>query len=475
MSRGDTARWMLVGVLGVSAVSCVVVGLRGSVGAGAATEAAKAATVGTTSRHHSPVWSPRRVPQPFVAAVGATNLAATLAQLGVGTDSCFRVDAVGAGTIARSGETNPITPASTEKILNAAGSLGVLGPESTFKTSVVSSAAPANATLDRVWLVGGGDPVLSSPEWTAKREGERDYTGLTGSFTPLAKLADAVAATGVRAIPGGVIGDSSKYSTPPYLAIWPESDRVEVGALGALVVDDGFDLATGTLASDPVLAAAATLSTMLVARGIAVGPPSKGTAPATAPELASIHSAPLTGLVTEMLSASDNGTAERLALAVGKATSGSGTTAAGIAGITAALRAAGVDLTGVSLVDASGLSAQNRLTCDSLLETLDLGSRPRFRAMVEGLAIAAKRGTLLERFKGTPIEGRLFAKTGTLTGVAGLAGLFDVAGGTGTPRFATIFTGRFTNAGGIDLTTQAAQAINAYPQAPPADQLVPPP
>jgi serine-type D-Ala-D-Ala carboxypeptidase/endopeptidase (penicillin-binding protein 4) len=472
VSRGDTARWVVTGVLGVAAVGCLFVGLRESSDAGAA---AGPPTTGPASAHRSPVWSPRRVPEPFVVAVGATNLQASLDSLVAGTDSCFRVDAAGAGTVARSGEGTPVTPASTEKILNAVGSLGVLGAESTFTTSAVSSATPTNGAVDRVWLVGGGDPVLSTPEWTAMREGESEYTGLTGTFTPLTKLADAIAATGVKTIPGGIIGDSSEYTTPLYLPTWPALDRSEVGALGALVVDDGFDLATGTLAPDPALSAAATLSTMLVARGIAVGPPSTGVAPAGATPLASIHSAPLTDLVTEMLSASDNGTAERLALAVGKATSGAGTTAAGIAGITDTLRTAGVDLTGVTLVDASGLSAQNRLTCNSLLETLELGAQPRFRAMVDGLAIAAKRGTLLERFGGTPLEGRLFAKTGTLTGVAGLAGLFDVGAGTGTPRFASVFNGGFTNAGGIGLTNQAAVAVNAYPQSPPPDQLVPAP
>ena len=109
------------------------------------------------------------------------------------------------------------------------------------------------------------------------------------------------------------------------------------------------------------------------------------------------------------------------------------------------------------------------------METLDLGSRPKYHAVVDGLAIAAKRGTLLERFGGTPLEGRLFAKTGTISGVAGLAGLFDASAGTGTPRFATLFNGGFSKAAGIDLTTQAAEAVNAYPQSPPVEVLVPAP
>ena len=43
------------------------------------------------------------------------------------------------------------------------------------------------------------------------------------------------------------------------------------------------------------------------------------------------------------------------------------------------------------------------------------------------------------------------------------------------PRFAGVFNGGFSNAGGIDRTTAVAQAVAAYPQSPPAAELVPSP
>jgi D-alanyl-D-alanine carboxypeptidase len=95
--------------------------------------------------------------------------------------------------------------------------------------------------------------------------------------------------------------------------------------------------------------------------------------------------------------------------------------------------------------------------------------------VVEGLAVAGQRGTLAERFGGTAVAGRLWGKTGSLNGVAGLTGLFDVSAGSGTPRFATVFNGDFTESGGRQLTASAAAAIDAYPQSPPAEQLVPVP
>ncbi len=468
MSRGTTARRVLAGVLAIAAIGCLVVAFR--------TPADAEVQEGSdTPPPATPVWSPRRSPQSFVVAVGSTNLQRTLDELATGTQSCFRVDVDGLGTVAAGGSAPTVIPASTQKVLTAAGTLGALGPEFTFTTSAVGTAPPEGGVLDRIWLVGGGDPVLSTAEWTAKQAAEPEYGGLTDSFTPLASLADSIVAAGVRAIPGGVIGDGSAYSTPPTLPTWNESYRSEIGPLGALVVDDGFDPVTGQQVPDPALAAAGQLSALLVARGVAVGPPTTGAAPNDSVEVASIRSAPLPALVTELLSASDNGTAEAFALAVGKATTDTGTVTAGTAGILAALQDAGVDVGGVTLVDGSGLSRENQVTCGALIQTLGLGVQPRYRSVVEGLAIAGQRGTLAERFGGTALVGRLWGKTGSLNGVAGLTGLFDVSDGTGTPRFATVFNGDFTESGGRRLVGSAAEAIAAFPQSPPADQLVPAP
>ena len=175
---------------------------------------------------------------------------------------------------------------------------------------------------------------------------------------------------------------------------------------------------------DPALAAAADAGQPARrARGVAVGSPSTGTAPAQAAEVASINSAPLSTLVTEMLSASDNGTAESLALAVGRQTADTGTTAAGLAGITSTLTSAGVDLTGVSLVDGSGLSAQDRLTCNALAAD----PRPRGAARAtgpwsRGWRSLAQRGTLTDRFAGTPIQGRLLGQDGHAHRIGGARG-----------------------------------------------------
>jgi D-alanyl-D-alanine carboxypeptidase/D-alanyl-D-alanine-endopeptidase (penicillin-binding protein 4) len=68
---------------------------------------------------------------------------------------------------------------------------------------------------------------------------------------------------------------------------------------------------------------------------------------------------------------------------------------------------------GVTLVDGSGLSDENRLTCDALLRVLQHDAVDD--AVGAGLAVAgAAGGTLSDAFAGTPLEGVLRAKTGTL-------------------------------------------------------------
>src|SRR3546814_1337415 len=56
------------------------------------------------------------------------------------------------------------------------------------------------------------------------------------------------------------------------------------------------------------------------------------------------------------------------------------------------------------------------------------------------LAVAGRDGTLARRFVGTPVAGRLRAKTGSLDGVAALGGYVDNRSGT-TLAFAYVVNG----------------------------------
>ena len=191
------------------------------------------------------MWSPRRVPQPLVDAVGAQRLQSRLdAELG-GGQSCVVVNA-GSGDIASHNPNLALAPASTEKLLTGLAAMSALGSDFKYETKAVAPAAPAGGTVDRLWLVGSGDPSLSTPDYPGmvesnpRRNTEEQASGPSKSTTSLATLADAVAATGVRNIPGGVQGDDSRYETVRYVPSWPAVPyRSRVGPIGALTVNHG--------------------------------------------------------------------------------------------------------------------------------------------------------------------------------------------------------------------------------------------
>jgi serine-type D-Ala-D-Ala carboxypeptidase/endopeptidase (penicillin-binding protein 4) len=83
-------------------------------------------------------------------------------------------------------------------------------------------------------------------------------------------------------------------------------------------------------------------------------------------------------------------------------------------------------LTGVAIADGSGLSRRNRAT--PLFQTqllITLLARPEAVAFRDSLPLAGVRGTLRQRYRSPELQGRLWGKTGTLTGVKSLAGYFE--------------------------------------------------
>ncbi len=80
--------------------------------------------------------------------------------------------------------------------------------------------------------------------------------------------------------------------------------------------------------------------------------------------------------------------------------------------------------------DASGLSVHNRITPRSAVRLLLWADgQPWREAWRSTFPAGGVSGTLARRFKGTPLEGRILAKTGTLRGVNALSGYMTAASG----------------------------------------------
>ncbi len=75
------------------------------------------------------------------------------------------------------------------------------------------------------------------------------------------------------------------------------------------------------------------------------------------------------------------------------------------------------------MADGSGLSRQNSVTPQMTLDLLmEMARHQNFDSFSRSLPIAGKDGTLGSRLRGTPLEGRVLAKTGTINGVRCLSG-----------------------------------------------------
>ena len=93
----------------------------------------------------------------------------------------------------------------------------------------------------------------------------------------------------------------------------------------------------------------------------------------------------------------------------------------------------GLPMEGIRIADGSGLDRANRLTSRFLVALLlRMDHHPYSRDYLSSMAIAGRRGTLRNLFKGTSLDGQFFAKTGTLTGVRSISGVLQTASG---PRY----------------------------------------
>src|SRR2546422_5195533 len=89
-----------------------------------------------------------------------------------------------------------------------------------------------------------------------------------------------------------------------------------------------------------------------------------------------------------------------------------------------------IDSTAFALEDGSGLAAGNLVTPQAFAKLLAYMHRhPNGGPFVAGLPHAGQPGSLLKRFVGTPLEGRVIAKTGSIDRVNSLSGYIERANG----------------------------------------------
>ena len=423
----------------------------------------------------TPLLSARRVPGVLRGAVADPQLAAALdSYLGrsAGTTCAVVIDD---GRVAyRRNADAAVVPASVLKLLTGTAALEVLGTEQRLPT-VAGAAEPMadGVVAGDLYVIGGGDPLLTTSGYQASLDDPDQLVD------PFAALADALVAAGLKEVRGGVVGDDSRYEQVRWVPSWPTRYQREgfVGPLSALMVNDGQ---TGFTESpdqptaerkpgNPPALAAQTLTTLLKQRGVRVsGSADAGAAPGDLDEIARMESRPVRELVGEMIADSDNTTAELLTREMGAVAKDEGTTAAGITVIGETLARLGYDTDGLALNDGSGLDPGNQVPCPlvtTLLERSGPGS-----TIGTSMAVAGQTGTLRKRMVGSPADGRVHAKTGTLNEVNALAGFADTPAGTDI-TFVLVQNGLQPN--GFSFVDGFATLLMDYPVGPPLDALGP--
>lgn len=210
---------------------------------------------------------------------------------------------------------------------------------------------------------------------------------------------------------------------------WPGSDEVVLsGSLPADAAARNYFLSV----PQPALTAAERLIRLLAARGITVEVDAKVRSrnePLAGEEIARLAAPPLLQSVVYVSEDSDNLAAELLLRHIARAAGGKGAQD-GLDAVHAMLDQAGISRAEIELFDGSGLSPYNRVTPRSTVRFLTwTASQPWGEAFRATLPVGGRTGSLARRFRGTPLEGRLFAKTGTVQGVNALSGFMLAASG----------------------------------------------
>lgn len=366
---------------------------------------------------------PPNAPVPLSAAVGSV-LAPLTAAPALGTLTGRVVDPETGAVLWDSDSAKPQLPASTAKVLTVAAALLTLDTAGVVHTKVVAGTVPG-----QIVLVGGGDPTLAGAPLGAPEH----YPGA-------ARLDDLVAQVRTTGVPvSSVVVDTSAYSGDTLAPGWFAAD-IRGGSIAPIepVMLDGAR--SDPMQEDPPRSGTPALDVgrVLAARlGVPAQAVSMGRAVAGARVLATVSSAPLGVRMEQLMLASDNVLAETVGREVAVARGMPATFAGSAAAVASTLAEAGVDVSGLSMRDTSGLSELDRAPARVFTDVLTqaAGDGPHgvaLRPLLSRLPVAASSGTLADRFDRSTAQagaGWVRAKTGTLSGVNSLAGIVtDVDG-----------------------------------------------
>jgi D-alanyl-D-alanine carboxypeptidase/D-alanyl-D-alanine-endopeptidase (penicillin-binding protein 4) len=149
------------------------------------------------------------------------------------------------------------------------------------------------------------------------------------------------------------------------------------------------------------------------------------------PPLVEYRGRPLADILFPILNSSQNWFAEMLLKILGRELGGAGSWDAGLEVERRFLvDSVGIDSSAFSAEDGSGLAAGNLVSPRAFTRLLSyMAGHPKRSPFFAALPRSGQPGSLLRRFMGTPLEGAVVAKTGSIDRVNTLSGYIDRPGG----------------------------------------------
>lgn len=283
-----------------------------------------------------------------------------------------------------------LKPASNAKLFTTAAAMELLGVDHRPQVELWATSEPVGDNLaGDLLMVGQHDGTWSS--WM-----HRDPD------VPADRLAAALRRRGVRTISGGLVARGEYVYEPHRFGTYAVAPH---RSAAASAMRDALDLA-----------------------GITVGG-SVSSEPGFEPPSGWVHLHTWRGSSLEAISApinriSHNEITDLLGRHLGFQIEGQSTYAGGEAAIASWLADRGLDTSGFSMFDASGLSHSNRVSARLVAELMQaLDESPSYGAFVRSLAVAGSDGTLAGRLDHPDTSGRFLGKTGTLRDTIATSGI----------------------------------------------------
>ena len=372
-------------------------------------------------------------------------------------------------------------PASNMKLVTSAAALVLLGSDWQFQTRFAADGPIENGTLQGDLVVfAAGDPLYGretagdvdswldpvsaklvqagittitgnlvldegtfaepgpAPGWPDSSQFWQDYCALSGGFTANAGCVTATVTPTSSGRDARVQVEPHNHGLPTRIGVRTGAAKsrpnVIVGAnQGRVIVKGGYPAKAkpweGSFSHpDPVALFGAAFRGSLKEAGIQLRGEvvrERGRDHEKLRDLAILES-PLLDTLVPINTDSNNSVAEQVLLALGNAIGGKGSRQGGASAVRIGLERLGVSTTGLVLSDGSGLSRDNRVSAAGLtalineVMSLDEVTAAAFR---DSLAVGGETGTLDGRLKHERTRGRVFAKTGWISGVSALSGL----------------------------------------------------